>query len=58
MYVFLCFISGVTTGRPRRCGWLDLVMLKRSCLVNKYTCLALTKVDVMDKLTEIKVSIY
>ncbi|MCO5561153.1 hypothetical protein L7F22_014774 [Adiantum nelumboides] len=34
---------GVTTGRRRRCGWLDLVVLRYSCLINGYTSLNLTK---------------
>lgn len=40
---------GVTTGRPRRCGWLDLVALKRSCLLNGVTDLCMVKSDVFDK---------
>lgn len=47
---------GVTTGRRRRCGWLDLVVLRYSCLVNGYTKLNLTKLDVLDGLGEIKVA--
>ncbi|ODQ64862.1 Adenylosuccinate synthetase [Nadsonia fulvescens var. elongata DSM 6958] len=48
---------GVTTGRKRRCGWLDLVVLKYSTFVNGYTSLNITKLDVLDKLPEIKVGI-
>ena len=48
---------GTTTGRRRRCGWLDLVVLKHSCLINGYDSLNLTKVDVLDELQEIKVGI-
>ncbi|MCK4912944.1 MAG: adenylosuccinate synthase, partial [Candidatus Omnitrophica bacterium] len=48
---------GATTGRPRRCGWLDLVLLKRSVIVNKVTDLVLTKLDVLDGLGKIKVCI-
>ncbi|PVU96617.1 hypothetical protein BB559_002313 [Furculomyces boomerangus] len=47
---------GVTTGRPRRCGWLDLVILRYSCMVNGYTSLNLTKLDVLDTFDEIKIA--
>ncbi len=47
---------GTTTGRPRRVGWLDLVMLRFSARVNGLTSLALTKADVMEGLEEIKVA--
>lgn len=39
---------GVTTGRPRICGWLDLVALKRSCLLNGVTDLCIVKADVLN----------
>lgn len=39
---------GATTGRPRRCGWLDVVQLKYSIMINGVTQIALTKSDVMD----------
>jgi len=45
---------GVTTGRKRRCGWLDLVVLKYSHAVNGYAGLNLTKLDVLDQLKEVK----
>jgi adenylosuccinate synthase len=48
---------GTTTGRRRRCGWLDLVQLRYSNQVNGYTSLNLTKLDVLDNLSEIKVAI-
>ncbi|KAI6005599.1 Adenylosuccinate synthetase [Pisolithus albus] len=48
---------GTTTGRRRRCGWLDLVVMKYSCLINGYDCLNLTKLDVLDNLSEIKVAV-
>ncbi|KAJ1939601.1 Adenylosuccinate synthase, partial [Linderina pennispora] len=48
---------GVTTGRPRRCGWLDLVVLRYSNMVNGYTSLNLTKLDVLDVFEEIKVAV-
>ncbi|MEM8486913.1 MAG: adenylosuccinate synthase [Bacteroidota bacterium] len=46
---------GATTGRPRRCGWLDLVALKYSAMINGLTELVITKLDVMSGLDEIKV---
>lgn len=49
------FEFGVTTGRPRRCGWLDIVVLKHSVRVSGITDLALTKLDVLDDLKEIKI---
>ncbi|RMH72047.1 MAG: adenylosuccinate synthase [Gemmatimonadetes bacterium] len=45
---------GATTGRPRRCGWLDGVMLRRACFLNGLTALALTKLDVLSNFDEIK----
>uniref|UniRef100_A0A8C4L226 Adenylosuccinate synthetase n=1 Tax=Equus asinus asinus TaxID=83772 RepID=A0A8C4L226_EQUAS len=48
---------GVTTGRKRRCGWLDLVLLKYAHMINGFTALALTKLDILDVFTEIKVGI-
>jgi adenylosuccinate synthase len=45
---------GVTTGRPRRCGWLDLVALRYAVELNGVTDLALTKVDVLSGCEEIK----
>ncbi len=46
---------GATTGRPRRCGWLDLVALKYSMAINGITELAITKLDVLDTFEEVKV---
>ena len=46
---------GATTGRPRRCGWLDLVVLKRAVIMNNVTDLIVTKLDVLDGLEKIKV---
>ena len=46
---------GATTGRPRRCGWLDLVALRYACNLNGFTELALTKLDVLTGLSEVKV---
>lgn len=48
---------GVTTGRKRRCGWLDLVVVKYSTLINGYTHLNITKLDILDDLIEIKVAV-
>ena len=47
---------GATTGRPRRCGWIDLVQLKYSVMINGVTQIALTKSDVMDHFEEIIVA--
>ncbi len=46
---------GATTGRPRRCGWLDLVALRYTTQVNGFTELAVTKLDVLTGMDEIKV---
>ena len=46
---------GVTTGRPRRCGWLDIPILKHAVRVNGLTEIALTKIDVLTGIDEIKV---
>ncbi|HED11000.1 MAG TPA: adenylosuccinate synthase [Caldithrix abyssi] len=48
---------GATTGRPRRCGWLDLVALRYSMHINGLTQLALTKIDVLDGMSELKMAI-
>jgi adenylosuccinate synthase len=48
---------GATTGRARRCGWLDMVSLKHSVRINGFTGIALTKLDVLDGLDKIKVCI-
>ncbi|XP_033000274.1 adenylosuccinate synthetase isozyme 2 isoform X2 [Lacerta agilis] len=48
---------GVTTGRKRRCGWLDLVLLKYAHMINGFTALALTKLDILDVFPEIKVGV-
>ena len=46
---------GATTGRPRRCGWLDIVGSRHSCMINGVDYLAVTKLDVLDDLDEIKI---
>lgn len=48
---------GVTTGRKRRCGWLDLAMLKFTHCLNNFTALALTKLDILSDLDEIKIGV-
>ncbi|KAG7200108.1 hypothetical protein KM043_000553 [Ampulex compressa] len=48
---------GVTTRRKRRCGWLDLTLLKFTSMVNGYTSICLTKLDILDTLPEIKVCV-
>lgn len=45
---------GVTTGRPRRCGWFDAITMKYAALVGGLTSIALTKIDVFDSFDEIK----
>ncbi|UCB57451.1 MAG: adenylosuccinate synthase [Candidatus Omnitrophota bacterium] len=46
---------GATTGRPRRCGWFDAVVVRRSITVNHLAALAITKLDVLDGLKKIKI---
>ncbi|MGH7503494.1 MAG: adenylosuccinate synthase [Longimicrobiales bacterium] len=46
---------GATTGRPRRCGWFDAVVVRYAALVNGLTGLALTKLDVLDTFDEIRI---
>ncbi|KAL5704524.1 adenylosuccinate synthase [Ranunculus cassubicifolius] len=48
---------GTTTGRPRRCGWLDIVALKYSCQINGFSALNLTKLDVLSDLPEINLGV-
>ena len=48
---------GATTGRPRRCGWLDLVVVNHSCTVSGINKLAITKLDVLGGLKTIKVCV-
>jgi adenylosuccinate synthase len=48
---------GATTGRPRRCGWLDLVALRFSCMINGLSHIALTKLDVLSGIDELKVCV-
>lgn len=48
---------GTTTGRPRRCGWLDMVVLRYSCAVNGFTELVVTKLDILSGFEEIKICV-
>ncbi len=46
---------GATTGRPRRCGWIDLVALKYTCMINGITQVVMTKADVLDSFANLNV---
>lgn len=46
---------GATTGRPRRCGWMDLVALQYACMINGVTQIVMTKADVLDTFEELSV---
>ena len=46
----------MTTGRKRRCGWLDLVVVKYSTGINHYTSLNITKLDILDDFPELKIA--
>lgn len=48
---------GATTGRPRRCGWLDIALLRRSVFLNSVTALGITKLDVLDGMEKIKICV-
>ncbi|XP_052271930.1 adenylosuccinate synthetase-like [Dreissena polymorpha] len=48
---------GVTTGRKRRVGWLDMVMLRYSAMINGFTAVAITKLDILDVFEEIKIGV-
>jgi adenylosuccinate synthase len=48
---------GATTGRPRRCGWFDGVAIRYAAWLNGFTSLAVTKLDVLDGLPELKISV-
>lgn len=48
---------GATTGRPRRCGWIDLVALNFACLINGVTRIVMTKADVLDSFEELNVCV-
>jgi len=46
---------GATTGRPRRCGWIDLVALEFACMINGVTKIVMTKADVLDVFPELNI---
>ncbi len=48
---------GTTTGRPRRCGWFDAVAGAHAAMVNGFNSIAVTKLDVLDDLSEIKICV-
>ena len=48
---------GSVTGRPRRCGWFDAVLMRRSVQINSLSSVALTKMDVLDTLDKIKICV-
>lgn len=48
---------GATTGRPRRCGWFDAVLVRQAVRLNGITSLAMTKLDVLDKFDTIKIAV-
>ncbi|EDQ91526.1 uncharacterized protein MONBRDRAFT_20027 [Monosiga brevicollis MX1] len=48
---------GVTTGRKRRCGWLDMMVVNYACMINGVTKICLTKLDVLDELETIKIAV-
>ena len=47
--------KGTVTGRGRRCGWFDAPLVKKTCMLNGVTGIALTKIDVLDELGTIKI---
>ncbi len=51
------FEYGATTGRPRRCGWLDLLVIKHANMINGLTDIVITKIDVLTGLDKIKVCV-
>ena len=46
---------GTTTGRPRRTGWLDTVVVKYACMLSGIDCLAITRLDILDSLPTLKI---
>jgi adenylosuccinate synthase len=48
---------GATTGRPRRCGWLDILILKHAVRINGLTGIALTKMDILDGMDKLKICV-
>ena len=50
-------LSGTTTGRARRCGWYDVLVIRHAVRVNGLTSIAITKLDVLDTLDEIRICV-
>jgi len=48
---------GTTTGRPRRCGWLDAVVVKYAARINGLSSIAITKLDILDSLEKVKICV-
>ena len=48
---------GTNTGRPRRCGWFDAVLVRQTCTTSGVTGIALTKLDVLDGFSELKICV-
>jgi adenylosuccinate synthase len=48
---------GTVTGRPRRCGWLDIAALRRSMIINGVSGLCITKLDVLDGLPQLQIGV-
>merc|ERR1739838_705595 len=48
---------GVTTKRKRRCGWLDLVVVQYAHVINHFSCIAVTKLDILDNFDELKIGV-
>ncbi|MFA6930001.1 MAG: adenylosuccinate synthase [Lentisphaeria bacterium] len=48
---------GTTTGRPRRCGWLDACVLRYARMINGIDCMALTRLDILDQLATLKICV-
>lgn len=48
---------GTTTGRPRRCGWLDAVVLRHAASLSSIDCFALTRLDILDQMPEVKICV-
>ncbi len=46
---------GATTGRPRRCGWMDLIALQYACMIDGVTKIVMTKADVLDEFEQLKI---
>ena len=47
----------MTTGRARRCGWLDIPLLQYTSMVNGYAAIALTKLDILDDVEELQIGV-